>query len=69
VPGAIKDSNTALEHYPDYPSAVENKGLVFYAAGQPDSAALYLVRFLTLEPNSPELQKVRAILQQLGRQP
>jgi len=63
---AIRDFDLALQYFPDYPQAVENKGIVFYFSGQPDSARLYLERFIELEPTSPELPKVRGILARLG---
>jgi hypothetical protein len=47
-----------LEYYPDYPSAVENTGLVFYAEGRPDIAGVYLARFLALEPNSGNCRRL-----------
>lgn len=64
--GAIADFNRSLQYYPDYPAAIENKGLVFAFEGRPDSARHYLRRFLELEPNSPEREKVQLILSRLG---
>jgi hypothetical protein len=63
--GAISDFNLSLSYFPDYPSAVENKGIVFYFSGQPDSARHYLNRFTVLDPQSPELPKVRQLLARL----
>ena len=63
---AIRDFNLALQYFPDYPSAIENKGIVFLYSNQPDSARFYLNRFIALDPNSPELPKVRQALAQLG---
>ncbi|MBN2465564.1 DUF2723 domain-containing protein [candidate division WOR-3 bacterium] len=63
---AIRDFDLALQYFPDYPQAIENKGLVFFFSDQPDSARLYLNRFLELEPTSAELPKVREILARLG---
>lgn len=62
---AIADFNLALAYYPDYPAAIENKGLVFAVSGQPDSARKYLNRYLELEPHSPEVPKVREFLARL----
>ncbi len=64
--GAVADFNWSLQYYPDYPAAIENKGLVFAFEGQPDSARHYLCLFLELEPNSPEREKVKLILGRLG---
>ena len=64
--GALGDFNLALEYFPDYPSAVENKGILFFFSRQPDSSRRYLQRFLELEPGSPETAKVRQFLNQLG---
>ncbi|MCX7732905.1 MAG: DUF2723 domain-containing protein [candidate division WOR-3 bacterium] len=64
--GAIADFNRSLQYYPEYPSAIENKGLVFAFEGKPDSARHYLRRFLELEPDSPEREKVKLILSRLG---
>jgi len=63
---AIRSFNLALQYFPDYPQAIENKGIVFFFSNQPDSARHYLNRFVTLEPASPEIPKVRQILAQLG---
>lgn len=62
---AIADFNLALAYFPDYPAAIENKGLVFASSGQPDSARKYLQRYLELEPHSPEVPKVRRVLEYL----
>jgi len=64
--GAIRDFNLGLEYFPDYPSAIEDKGIVFYYSNQPDSARYYLKRFVILDPQSPEIPKVRQVLAQLG---
>jgi tetratricopeptide (TPR) repeat protein len=67
APGAQADFDRALAYYPDYPGAIENKGLVFYLSGEPDSARLYLERFARLDPSSPEMQRVRSLLEGLRR--
>jgi len=64
---AIRSFDLALEYLPDYPQAVENKGIVLFFSDQPDSARYYLNRFITLEPESPEIPKVRQILARLGQ--
>jgi hypothetical protein len=63
---AISNFDLALAYFPDYPQAIENKGMVFYFSGQPDSARLYLERYIVLEPTSTELPKVREFLARLG---
>ncbi|MCX6843565.1 MAG: DUF2723 domain-containing protein [candidate division WOR-3 bacterium] len=63
---AIRDFDLSLQYFPDYPSAIEDKGIVFLYSNQPDSARFYLNRFITLEPQSPELPKIREILARLG---
>jgi hypothetical protein len=63
---AIRNFDLALRYFPDYPQAVENKGMVFFFSEQPDSARLYLNRFIALEPTSTELPKVREVLARLG---
>ena len=63
---AIMDFDLALQYFPDYPSAIEDKGIVFLYSNQPDSARFYLNRFIALDPQSPELPKVRQALGQLG---
>jgi hypothetical protein len=63
---AIRNFDLALEYFPDYPSAIEDKGIVFYYSNQPDSARYYLKRFVSLDPKSPEIPKVRQVLAQLG---
>jgi Tfp pilus assembly protein PilF len=63
---AISDFNLALSYFPGYPAAIENKGLVFAFSGQPDSGRIYLNRYLQLEPDSPEVPKVRQVLSRLG---
>ncbi len=63
--GAISDFNLALQYYPDYTAAIENKGLVFALEGKSDSARFYLTRFIKLEPNSPEINKVKSFLNNL----
>ncbi len=65
VTEAINDFNLALAYYPDYPEAIENKGLVFALENQPDSARIYLTLFLELSPNSPEINKVKQFLNSL----
>jgi hypothetical protein len=65
--GALADFSRSLEYFPDYPAALENKGIVFSFAGTPDSSRFYLERFIRLNPGSPELPKVRQILGGLGR--
>jgi hypothetical protein len=67
APGAQSDFDRALAYYPDYPGAVENKGLVYYFSGEPDSARLYLERFARLDPLSPEVRRVRPLLDELRR--
>lgn len=64
--GAQSDFDRALDYFANYPGAVENKGLVYYFTGQPDSARHYLERFAELEPTSPELQRVRQLLEGLN---
>lgn len=64
--GAIADFNLALQYYPDYPAAIENKGLVFTLEGKSDSARFYLTKFIKLEPNSPEINKVKSFLNKLN---
>ncbi len=64
--GAISDFNLSLKYYPDYPSAIENKGMVFAFEGKADSARFYLNRFLQIAPGSPETDKVKSILYRLG---
>ena len=64
--GAIADFNLALKYYPDYSAAIENKGLVFAMTGKTDSARFYLTKFIKLEPNSPEINKVRVFLNKLN---
>jgi hypothetical protein len=63
---AIRSFDLALRYFPDYPQAIENKGIVFFFSSQPDSARFYLNRFITLDPQSPEIPKVRQILARLG---
>ena len=63
---AVQDFNLALSYFPDYPQAIENKGIVFFFSSRPDSARFYLSRFLTLDPQSTEIPKVRQILAKLG---
>ncbi len=65
APGALQDFELALEYFPDYPSAVENKGIVFFYSHEPDSARRLLLRFLELDPESPEAPKVRLLLRQI----
>lgn len=65
ITGAIADFNLALLYYPDYPAPIENKGLVFALEGYPDSARFYLTKFIRLEPNSPEIKKVKLFLNRL----
>ncbi|MFO7651175.1 MAG: DUF2723 domain-containing protein [bacterium] len=65
--GAQADFDRALGFFTDYPGAIENKGLVYYFSGQPDSARRYLERFAALEPESPELQRIRPLLERLKR--
>lgn len=62
---ALADFDLSLAYYPDYSAPLENKGLVYYFTGQPDSAARYLNRFLEKDPQSPEADKVRAVLRRL----
>ncbi|MEO0073469.1 MAG: hypothetical protein ABIK43_02250, partial [candidate division WOR-3 bacterium] len=62
---AIADFNLALAYYPDFPAAIENKGLVFAMDGQNDSAIRYLQRYLELEPHSSEVPRVREFLKYL----
>jgi tetratricopeptide (TPR) repeat protein len=64
---ALRDFNLALEYFPDYPSAIEDKGIVFFYSNQPDSARFYLERYITLDPRSPEIPKVKQVLAQLGK--
>jgi tetratricopeptide (TPR) repeat protein len=59
---ALTDFDLALAYFPEYGAAVENKGLVHAISGEPDSARVYLVRYLELEPNSPEVPKVKSVL-------
>lgn len=66
VAGAMQDFNLSLKYFPDYPAAIENKGLVFALKNVPDSARFYLNRFLILDPQSPETEKVRFYLNRLG---
>ncbi len=66
VRGALQDFNLSLKYYPDYSAAIENKGIVFYFEKMPDSARLYLNRFLKLEPHSPETEKVQLLLHHLA---
>jgi hypothetical protein len=63
---AIEDFDLALQYFPDYPQAVENKGIVFFFSNRPDSARYYLNRFTMLEPTSPEMPKVSGFLARLG---
>lgn len=65
--GALADFNLSLRYYPDYPAAIENKGLIFAFEGPADSARHYLTRFLQLEPDSPERAKVELLLRRLTR--
>lgn len=67
IAGAIADFNLALQYYPDYPAPIENKGLVFALEGNPDSARFYLTKFIRLEPNSPEINKVKLFLNRLNK--
>ena len=62
---ALRDFNLALQYFPDYPSAIEDKGIVFLYSDHPDSARFYLNRFVTLDPQSTEIPKVRQILAKL----
>jgi hypothetical protein len=63
---AIRSFDIALQYFPDYPQAIENKGIVFFFSNQPDSARFYLSRFITIDPQSPEIPKVRQILAGIG---
>lgn len=63
---ALSDFNLSLEYFPDYPAAIENKGLVYAFEGQADSAKFYLHRFLELDPHSVENEKVKSILNRLS---
>lgn len=67
VSNALADFNLALQYYPDYPAAIENKGIIFAFEGQSDSARAYLTKFIKLEPNSPEINKIRALLDNLKK--
>jgi len=62
---ALQDFDLSLAYYPDYPAAIENKGLVFFFTNQPDSSRYYLNRFLELAPDSPEIPKVKSFLSRL----
>lgn len=66
IAAALEDFDLALEYFPDYPSPVENKGILFFFEGPRDSARFYLSRFLELAPASPEAPKVRDFLRELG---
>ena len=65
--GAISDFNLALAYLPGYPSAIENKGIVFYYSDQPDSARYYLNTYLQIGPDKEEIVKVKAFLNRLGQ--
>jgi tetratricopeptide (TPR) repeat protein len=62
---ALRDFDLALGYFPDYPGAVENKGIVFYYENERDSSRLYLEKFLELAPLSPERGKVMSFLRNL----
>jgi hypothetical protein len=64
---ALRDFDLAIEYFPGYPQAIENKGIVFFFTGQTDSARYYLKWFSTLDPGSPEIPKVRAFLSRLDK--
>ncbi len=66
ITGALFDFNLSLTYYPEYSAAIENKGIVFALEGEPDSARFYLTKFLELEPNSQESDKVRMFLQKVS---
>ncbi len=64
---ALADFNLSLRYFPEYASAIENKGIVFFYAEQPDSARHYLQAYLNTAPDAQEATKVRMFLEKLGR--
>lgn len=66
-PGAFADFRLALEYFPGYPSAIENKGLVYFYASEPESARKYLNLFLETSPDVSEALKVRQFLDRLDQ--
>jgi hypothetical protein len=62
---ALTNFDLALEYFPVYAQAIENKGIVFFFSGQPDSARAYLERFIALDPSSPDIPKARQILSRI----
>lgn len=64
---ALADFNLALRYFPEYASAMENKGIVFFYTGQPDSARHYLHAYLRTAPDAQEAAKVRIFLEKLER--
>uniref|UniRef100_A0A7C4CCG4 Uncharacterized protein n=1 Tax=candidate division WOR-3 bacterium TaxID=2052148 RepID=A0A7C4CCG4_UNCW3 len=69
IAGALADFDLSIAYYPEYSAPIENKGLIYYFTGQPDSAAKYLRLFLRMDPQSPETSKVKTVLRSIGQLP